>query len=311
MFNSFLEFAIALFAVLLLAALSGMVSEKAGVVNIGIEGMMTFGAMMVAIIGASINKEGMAKNNNMQILVILGCSLLTGLFAMLHAFPSITLKSNQVISGTAINILALGLAAFVITYPGLFGENSQGASIKHGYEAIKWGGVFFMWTFVAIVIGIGIFVFFKFTRTGIRYAMVGENPNAIDAAGINVNKYRYWAVFFSGVLAGLAGGIFVISPINVGAFRGTTNGYGFLAMGIMIFGQWKIQWITLGALLFAVLFALASRIGYFDNVSETVKNLKELFKAVPFILTLVVMAIFSKKAKAPAANGVPFDKAKR
>ncbi|WP_031542589.1 ABC transporter permease [Mesoplasma photuris] len=305
----FFEYGLALCAILLFASLAGLMSEKAGVVNIGIEGMMTFGALFVAIIGATLNdgSSDSAKSNYNQIWVVLLAGLATGAFAMLHAFPSIILKSNQVVSGTAINILALGLGTFFATSK-IFGD--QATSISSAFTQINVVTSVPFWLIIALVVALVVFLFFKFTKSGTRYAMVGENPNAVDAAGISVVKYRYIAVFISGVLAGIAGGVMLTTIVLGGNFGGSTLGYGFLAMGIMIFGQWKIQYVGLGVILFALMFTFGAQIWKLVDV-EWLRTSSIIFNAIPFALTIVVMVIFAKKSKAPAAVGVPFDKSKR
>ncbi|WP_036269022.1 ABC transporter permease [Mesoplasma seiffertii] len=308
--SGFAQYTLALCAILLLASLAGLVCEKAGVVNIGIEGMMTIGALIVAMIGSSINKDSSHVHNGSQIWVVLVAGLLTGIFAMLHAFPSITLRSNQIISGTAINILALGLGMFFATSR-IFGD--QGSVISTFYNPIYIGSIIPIWLVFAVLIAIGLTVFFKLSKQGMRYAMVGENPNAVDAAGISVNKYRYIAVFCSGVLAGLAGGVMITTVVMGGNFGGTTMGMGFLAMAIMIFGQWKIHWISLGVIIFAFLFTLGSRLGTLSFIPEGSWLItgSTIFKVLPFVITIATMVIFSKSSRAPAANGIPFDKSKR
>ncbi|ATZ18405.1 ribose/galactose ABC transporter permease [Williamsoniiplasma somnilux] len=307
---SIIAWTIALCGVLLLASLSGLMSEKSGVTNVGVEGMMIVGALVVSIIGTFVNKGG--SHNLSQIWVLPLAGLITGIFAMLHAFPSITLKSNQIVSGIAINILALGLGLFLAT-SGYFGEQSM--VISSNYRGIYLDSnaetpVISLWVFIAVIIAIVIALFFKYTKQGMRYAMVGENPNAIDAAGISVAKYRYIAVFISGVLAGLAGGVYVLTVAGGGFFSGNIMGYGFLGVAIMIFGQWKIHYMAIGTIIFSFLFAFGQQIGAIATITW-VKNSAMLFKMLPFILTIGAMIAFSKSSKAPAAVGVPFDKSKR
>lgn len=294
-------YGLSLCAVLTFASLSGLISERAGVINIAIEGMMTIGALTTSILGTFFNKDIQNIQNETQYLAIIVGGLIAGVFALLHAYPSITLKSKQVISGTALNILALGIAVFLAS-SGFFGTNPT--SIISHYFPINIGSVFPVWLLIAIIVTIGIAIFFKFSKFGLRYTMVGENPYAVDAAGINVNKYRYVAIFCSGILAGLGGGVFITTIIGNGNFNGSVMGYGFLGMAIMIFGQWRIHYISIGIVLFSILFALGSRIGF---VVEELSHSAIIFKIVPFALTLATMVIF-KKSNAPLAIGQPFDK---
>lgn len=303
--DAFFAYALALCAVLLFASLSGLVSERAGVVNVAIEGMMSIGALFTAILGTVFNKNG---NNNSQIYAVIIAALISGFFALLHAFPSINLKANQIVSGTALNILAMGIAMFLAT-SGLFGPDAT--NINSEYKPIALGGIFPLWLLIALIFALLIGLFFKFTKFGMRYTMTGENPNAVDAAGVSVNKYRYIAVFFSGILAGFAGGAIVTTVIGVGSFSGTTYGFGFLALAIMIFGQWRIPYLLLGVILFSFLFALGNRLGGLINSESVLVNWSKIFQVLPFVLTIGTMIFFAKKSKAPAADGVPFDKALR
>ncbi|KNG79202.1 ABC transporter permease [Mycoplasma sp. HU2014] len=301
------QWAFGFIAILLFASLSALVSEKAGVVNIAVEGMMTVGALVVSILGTIVNTHpNEASSQYTQIWVMLLAAIVTSIFSLLHAFPSVSLKSNQIVSGTAINILALGTGIFLAS-SNYFGKQSQ--IIASGYTTLKFGP-FPVWMIVAIIVAILLLVFFKYTKQGMRYAMVGENPNAIDAAGISVTKYRYIAVMFSGFLAGIGGGAFILTIVGSGTFGGSLNGYGFLAIAIMIFGQWKIPFISIGVIIFSMIFAMAQQISLlFDQ--NVIKRMATLFKVTPFVLTIIGMIAFSKTSRAPAAVGVPFDKSKR
>lgn len=249
------QWAFGFIAILLFASLSALVSEKAGVVNIAVEGMMTVGALVVSILGTIVNTHpNEASSQYTQIWVMLLARIVTSIFSLLHAFPSVSLKSNQIVSGTAINILALGTGIFLAS-SNYFGKQSQ--IIASGYTTLKFGP-FPVWMIVAIIVAILLLVFFKYTKQGMRYAMVGENPNAIDLAGISVTKYRYIAVMFSGFLAGIGGGAFILTIVGSGTFGGSLNGYGFLAIAIMIFGQWKIPFISIGVIIFSMIFAMGS-----------------------------------------------------
>ncbi|ATG97626.1 ribose/galactose ABC transporter permease [Mesoplasma lactucae ATCC 49193] len=304
---SFFDYALALCGILLLAALSGYVSERAGVVNIGIEGMMSIGALVTAILGSVINKNG--GHNLSQIWIVIVGGVVGAIFALLHGFASITLKSNQVISGTALNILAAGIAMFFAT-SGFFGPNATDIPTNFKPMYVDSKHVLPVWLIVVLAITILLFIFFTFTKFGMRYKMVGENPNAVDAAGISVVKYRYIAVLLSGFLAGLAGGIMICTIVGGWIFGGTTFGLGFLGLAILIFGQWNIIYITIGSIAFAFLYTLGNQLGTLTT-NESLKANAAAFKMLPYILTIVVMVIFSKWSHAPAADGEPFDKAKR
>ncbi|WP_339022733.1 ABC transporter permease [Spiroplasma endosymbiont of Crioceris asparagi] len=308
--SGFSDYGFSLASVLIIASLAGLMCEKAGVVNIAIEGMMTIGALVTAILGKVINTDTTNVNLYNQLYVVLIAGVVTIFIALIHGYISITLKSNQIISGTAINLLALGIAAFIVS-SGYFGLNGNVNAIDAGYRkpieicGIQW------WFIIAIVICAICAIFLIYTKYGKRYISVGENPNAVDAAGISVNKYRYIAVCVSGFLSGIAGGVLVVSKLNSGEFTGTTNGYGYLAMAILIFGQWKIHYVSIGALMFAFLFSFALYGNNLIQDSDFIRKNQNLLKTIPFIITIAVMVLFSKKSQAPAANGVPFDKSKR
>ncbi len=291
-----------LFAVLLIAAMAGLYSERSGVVNIAIDGMMIIGALVYALLGKFLSQYG----NGMQIIALLIATIAGGAFALLHGFASITLKAQQVISGTALNLLATGLGLFFVSIPAL----AAGNMIQTGFSTIgiDRAQIINIFLIIAIILAIFTFVFFKFTKTGIRYAGCGENPNAIDADGINVIKTRYKAVIISGCLAGLAGAMF--THYVSGQFRGDVQGQGYIALAIMIFGQWRIQYITLGAVLFSFLIALAGTLWRFTgwNIADPSN---QLLKILPFVLALVTMVAFSKYSKIPKASGIPFDKSLR
>lgn len=304
---SFLDYAFALCAILLLAALSGYVSERSGVVNIGIEGMMSIGALVVAMIGSTVNKS--ATHNLDQLWVVLVGGVVAAIFALFHGFASITLKANQVISGTAINILAAGIALFFAT-SGFFGPSATDISTNFRSLYADTNHVLPVWLLIGLGIAVLLLVFFTFTKFGMRYKMVGENPNAVDAAGISVAKYRYLAVFLSGFLAGIGGGVMICTIVGGGTFGGTTFGFGFLGLAILIFGQWNILYITVGVVAFGFLYTLGNQLGTLTT-NVAIKNNAGIFRIIPFVLTIVVMVIFSKWSHAPAANGKPFNKALR
>lgn len=288
------------------ASLGALITERVGVTNIGIEGMMTIGALMTAIIGSAVNPNG--NHNGSQIWVVLIGALVGGVVSLLHAFPAITLKANQIISSTALNIVCMGLAMFLAT-SGWFGTNTS--AIDSHYQAILFGQAFPMWLLIALIVLIVVGIFFKYTREGLRFSMTGENPSAVDAAGISVYKIRYWGVFISGLLAGLAGGVLVTTVVGSGVFSGSVYGLGFLALAIMIFGQWKTHYVAMGVILFAFLFALGNRIGNLVDPTSSFVSWAKLLQILPFVLTLLTMMFFSKRSQAPLAVGIPYDKARR
>lgn len=302
--QAILENSSLIFVVLILGALAGLVSERSGVVNIGIEGMMTMGALIFAVFAKSV---GGKLGNWSQLLALLCAGLIGVLIAFLHAFASITLKADQIISGVAINILAAAIALFVVQLPG----NNGFIAFNTIYSLPKIGKseFFNIYLLIAIIAIVIIGLALKYTKWGLRHIATGENPNAADAAGINVIKRRYWAVILSGFLAAIAGGVFTMYAS--GTFRAVVNGNGFLAIAILIFGQWRVALVTLGAALFAIVATTGARISYQTGVSGWVVKNKELFNTLPFIMSLLVLVFTSKWSKAPKALGVPFNKSKR
>lgn len=302
--RTILENSSLIFVVLIFGALSGLISERSGVINIGIEGMMTMGALIFAVFAKNV---GGSLGNWSQILALLCAGLMGVLFSALHAFASITLKSDQIISGVAINILAAAIALFVVQLPG----NNGFIAFNTIYTLPKIGNndFFNIYLLIAIFVIILIGLALKYTKWGMRHIATGENPNAADAAGINVIKKRYSAVLLSGFLAAIAGGVFTMYAS--GTFRAVVNGNGFLALAILIFGQWRVPLITIGAALFAIVETTGARISYQTGVSSWVVTNKELFNTLPFLVSLLVLVFTSKWSKAPKALGVPFNKAKR
>lgn len=302
--RAILENSSLIFVVLIFGALAGLISERSGVTNIGIEGMMTIGALIFAVFAKSV---GGSWGNWSQIIALLCAGLVGMLFAVLHAFAAVTLKADQIISGVAINILAAAIALFVVQLPG----NNGFIAFNTIYQLPKIGAseFFNMYLLIAIIVIIVIGLALKYTKWGLRHIATGENPNAADAAGINVIKRRYAAVLLSGFLAAMAGAVFTMYAS--GTFRAVVNGNGFLAIAILIFGQWRVPLITLGAALFAIVETTGARISYQTGVSNWVVTNKELFNTLPFVMSLLVLVFTSKWSKAPKALGVPFNKSKR
>ncbi|QOR68619.1 ABC transporter permease [Cytobacillus suaedae] len=302
---------------LLITALGGLFSERSGVVNIALEGLMVIGAFSGAL---TIYFLQDSMPNNWALWIGLLVAALVGmLFSILHAFASINLSANQIISGTAINMIATALTVFLarnITGSGnvrittgflpkdatIFGINLSNIPIL--------GDLFFTksvpttW-FVLAVLLISTFVLYK-TKFGLRLRSCGEFPQAAEAAGINVRRVRYSGVLISGAFAGLGGGLIIVT--YAGEFTGTVSGLGFLALAALIFGQWK----PLGVLAATLFFGLASTIA---NVSQVIPELAVfppiILKIFPYVVTLIALVLFSKSSQAPKAAGEPFDSGKR
>lgn len=300
---------------LMVVALGGLFSERGGVINIALEGIMIIGAF-AGIFFIHFFTGTMPS----QVLLIVALLISGGvgiLFSMLHAFASIHMKADQTISGTALNIFA---PAFCIFFARMI-LGSQQIDFVNDFRIDKVSGLgdipvigemFFQNTYITTFIGfailvISIIVLYK-TKFGLRLRACGELPQAADAAGVSVYKMRYAGVAISGFLAGIGGLIFVI-PTSTN-FNATVAGYGFLALAVLIFGQWKPLRIMFAALFFGFMKTLASTY----SVIPFLYGLGipgNVYKMIPYIATLIVLIFVSKTSAAPAAEGEPFDKGKR
>lgn len=299
---------------LLITALGALFSERSGVVNIGLEGLMVIGAFAGALVISELQQGGM--NRMLALFIGIVVAFLAGmLFSVLHAFASINLNANQIISGTAINMIAGALTVFLarnmtgsgnIRIPNKF--LSQDVPILEHIPIL--GNLIFTrtyittWIILAILL-ISTFALYK-TSFGLRLRACGENPQAAEAAGINVRKMRYIGVLISGAYAGLGGILIIVT--YAGEFTGTVSGLGFLALASLIFGQWR----PLGILAATLFFGFASTVA---NVSQVIPSLAVfppiLLKIFPYVVTLIALVVFSKSSQAPKAAGEPFDSAKR
>ncbi|WP_102262244.1 ABC transporter permease [Mesobacillus jeotgali] len=299
---------------LLITALGGLFSERSGIVNIALEGLMVIGAFSGAL---SIHYlSGVLDNHTLVLWLGLLAAVLAGiLFSILHAFASINLNANQIISGTAINMIATALTVFLarnITGSGNIRISSgfSPSNVPFLSDIPVIGDLFFTKTypttwFVLAILFVSSFILYK-TRFGLRLRSCGEFPQAAEAAGINVRKVRYSGVLISGAFAGLGGALIIVT--QSGEFTGTVAGLGFLALASLIFGQWK----PLGVLAATLFFGFASTIA---NVSQVIPELAVippiLLKIFPYVVTLIALVIFSKSSQAPKAVGETFDSGKR
>lgn len=292
-------------AVLLLGAISGYLSERAGIVNIGIDGMMCFGVLFFGIFSSPV--IGLTEMGSAGIIfAFILTMIMTMISGALHAFACIKLKANHVISGTAINLIGVALCTFV---------NSKLGSIFYGTSKLLTGFDDFLYIggsvygssvimfILALAIVAIIWVVVNKTRTGLRYIAVGENPFAVDAQSISVNKYQWVAVLLSSAIAGLAGAIFLF---NVKQSQGNVQGLGFLALAIMIVGAWKIEWIAVTSFIFSLLISLCM-----SSVLTNVGIAKDLAYALPYIITFLTLIFFAKWARAPEYDGIPFNREMR
>ena len=304
---------------LLLVALGGMFSERSGVINIALEGIMLFGGFFGCLFVYGIQSTGL----NPQVILLLATLIaaLSGiLFSFLLSFAAVNMKADQTITGTALNMLvpALVLLYSKMTY------NSDGITTNVKFFIPKVpilgdipviGDLFFKMTYLTVYIGIALLiiatiVFYK-TKFGLRLRACGEHPHAADSVGINVYKMRYAGVSLSGALGGI-GGFFYMVGVSDGNCNGHTGaaGFGFLALAVMIFGQWKPIKIFLAALFFAFLRKVAYSVPIIPFLDQLNIN-QTYYKMLPYLATMVVLAFTSKKSRAPKAEGIPYDKATR
>ncbi|MCK4551328.1 MAG: ABC transporter permease [Tenericutes bacterium] len=313
---------------LLLGALAGMFSERSGIINIALEGIMIVGSLFAGVFlsGAIINSALAENAPQLIVFITMIVSGLAGLiFSLLLAFAAIKLKANQVISGTALNIFAPAfsvLLIYALTYtgnskipfPDLINLNAEAFGIDSTNIA-DWVNTLlfknlYLTTILSIVILIIAFTVLYKTKFGLRLRACGEHPQAADSVGINVIKMRYTGVAISGFLAGIGG--FAFAMANGSVHQSDVLGYGFLALAVMIFGNWKPFRILFAALFFSffkTIAVLASTISFLPTFGLI--KVENLYKMLPYILTLVVLAFTSKKSRAPKAEGIPYDPGKR
>lgn len=283
---------------LILAAIGGVFSERAGVVNIALEGMMLIGAFTAVVVSFYTKSPWLG---------VLGAMVSGGLLAWLHALASIKFRADQVVSGTAINILAGGLTVFLMRIIfNVEGTTPQVTKLPSWSltEAISFNPIVYL---ALLAVPIAWAVLYK-TTFGLRLRAVGEHPQAADTVGVNVYKMRYIAVILSGLLAGLAGAHLSIGEGSV-FVRFMTGGRGFIALAAMIFGKWH----PVGALWASLLFGLA------EAVQINLMGIKvlgitvppEFISMIPYVVTMLVLAGFVGRSTPPAAVGLPYEKGKR
>lgn len=300
---------------LLLVALGGMFSERGGVVNIALEGIMIMGAFTSIFF---ISRLGNYFSPTITLFIAMIIAALSGMiFSLLHAYASISMGADQVISGTALNIFAPAFAIYItraiqVVQQISFVNNFRINSVPILGDIPIIGSLLFKNTYITTYIGFIIlalswFLLYK-TRFGLRLRSCGEHPQAADSVGINVYKMRYIGVAISGALGGLGGLVFVI-PTSTN-FNATVAGYGFLALAVLIFGQWKPIRILYAAFFFGLMKTLASAYSGIPILANLpIPN--SIYKMIPYITTIIVLAFTSKNSQAPKAAGVPYDKSVR
>lgn len=329
---------------LMIVALAGVFAERSGIINLALEGIMIFGAFVGVLFVHTMQSVPLFLNaarsgdwltlQGLELLAMLVAALLGAVFSLLLSFASINLRADQTIGGTALNLMAPALVLFLIRI--LVNQNTL--MMKTG-DAASWfmlkkstfgidkstdigflGETFLNKVYLATYICILIFVILSIvlykTRFGLRLRACGENPQAADSLGINVYKMRYAGTTISGALAGMGGFVYSLTTANCTA-NGDVAGFGFLALAVMIFGNWKPGNIAAASLLFGLFKCIAAAYSSIDINGDGVFMLAELgisshlYRMLPYLVTLAVLAFTSKKSRAPKAEGIPYDKGSR
>jgi general nucleoside transport system permease protein len=290
---------------LLFAALGGLFSERSGVVNIALEGIILFGALTAALVTYYVELPVLRENPGARVpyapwIGLLAAMVVGGLVGGVHALVSIRYKADQIISGVAINLMAIGLPAVLLT--GLFANSSTSAPVANRLPLWTVGPLTFspLVYFAFLLVPIVWYVVFR-TPFGLRLRSVGEHPEAADSVGISVTRMRYAGVMISGVLAAMGG-----AYLSIGAFNQfiteMSGGRGFIALAALIFGKWHPLGVLGATLLFGAFQALETQLGGTALLPPTV------VQSLPFILTMLVLAGFVGRAIPPKAIGKPFHK---
>lgn len=300
---------------LIVAGIGGMFCERGGIINIGVEGMMIMGAFCGCLF-LHFAPAGMPAQ--LQLVVALLISAVAGMaFSALHALASINFGANQAISGIALNIAAPAVAIFAARL--IIGRQQIGFTNRFRIEAVPGlskipviGDVFFknvyISFYIAIVIAVLGGVLINKTRFGLRLKACGEFPQAADSVGINVYKMRYAGVLICGALAGMAGVMLIVPTAT--EFNATVAGYGFLAVSVLIFGRWQPGRVVFAAFFFGTMKTLSAVYSAIPFLAKL--NIDAfIYRMIPFVVTLIVLAISSNGAQGPAAAGEPYDKSSR
>lgn len=329
---------------LMIVALAGVFAERSGIINLALEGIMIFGAFMgvlfVRLLQSSeaITALRTAKNwlalQGIEVLAMLVAAACGAVFSLLLSFASINLRADQTIGGTALNLLAPAFVLFFIriianqnTLQMLTGDSADWFMIKKttlGFDKDADLGFFgntflhkvYLATYLCIILFVILSILLYKTRFGLRLRSCGENPQASDSLGINVTKMRYAGTTISGALAGMGGFVYALTTANC-ASTGDVAGFGFLALAVMIFGNWKPLNIACSSLLFGLFKCVAAAYYSIDINGDGVYLLAELgisshfYRMLPYLITLIVLAFTSKNSRAPKAEGIPYDKSTR
>jgi simple sugar transport system permease protein len=328
----------------MIVALAGVFAERSGIINLALEGIMIFGAFIGVLfvrlmqdvpffLNASRTGDWLTLQG-LEILAMIVSAALGAGFSLLLSFASINLKADQTIGGTALNLMAPALVLFLVRIL----ANQNTLQMKTG-DAASWfmikkttlgfdknadlgflGETFlhkvYLATYICIIIFVVLSVILYTTRFGLRLRSCGENPQAADSLGINVYRMRYAGTTISGALAGMGGFVYALTTANCTA-NGDVAGFGFLALAVMIFGNWKPLNIAAASVLFGLFKCIAAAYSTLDINGDGVFMLAQigisshLYRMLPYLVTLIVLAFTSKKSRAPKAEGIPYDKGSR
>lgn len=301
-------------SVLILVALGGCISEHSGVINLGLEGIMVIGAL-----GGALMMKYLPAGSGVFVTIALTvlCAIIAGvLYSSLLAVACINFKADQTIVGTALNMLGVA-AATVIVKAINTAENPDNVSSEIQYIAqkkaflVNIGGFEFNWFMLLALIALLLVAFMLYrTRFGLRLLACGEHPQAADSVGINVYKMRWAGVLLSGALGGLGGLVYITAGVSQWKFELGVAGFGFLALAVMIFGQWKPKHIAWAAILFGLFRALSNVYSGFDFLAA-MHIPSSVYNMMPYVISLIVLALTSKRSRAPKAEGIPYDKGTR
>ncbi len=309
-----LQYTLIFASVLMLVALGGCFSEHSGIINIGLEGIMVLGALGGALVMKFMPADVPAVV--MIVSVTLAAVAFGMVFSLLLAVAAVNFKADQTLVGSAMNLLGMAGATVLVKAMNTAESVDNVSSTIQYIDAkkaflVNIGGFEFNWfMFMAAVALVVSYVVLYKTRFGLRLMACGEHPQAADSVGINVYKMRYAGVLISGALGGLGGIVYITAGVSEWKFENGVAGFGFLALAVMIFGQWKPTRIALAALLFGLFRALSNVYTGFDFLAA-LPIPSPLYNMLPYIISLVVLAFTSQKSRAPKAEGIPYDKGQR
>ena len=329
---------------LMIVALAGVFAERSGIINLALEGIMIFGAFIGVLFVRLMQNFDVFTNalragdwltlQGLELLAMLVAAALGAVFSLLLSFASINLKADQTIGGTALNLMAPALVLFFVrilanqnTLQMATGDAASWFMLKKttfgfdkradiGFLGETFIHKVYLATYICIILFVVLSILLYKTKFGLRLRACGENPQAADSLGINVYRMRYAGTTISGALAGMGGFVYALTTANCTA-NGEVAGFGFLALAVMIFGNWKPLNIAGASVLFGLFKCVAAAYSSIDINGDGIFWLAEigisshLYRMLPYIVTLAVLAFTSKKSRAPKAEGIPYDKGSR